>query len=64
MAKTLTVHRLSSAAALIGVSPPTLRKWDTSKKLPADKTATGERTYSDAHIERGKALKTASRAGR
>ena len=41
---------IRKAAAILGVSIATLRNWDASGKLPALRTPTGQRRYTEKQL--------------
>ncbi len=47
-----TLHKIGQAADLLGVKPFVLRFWETEfPQLQPIRTASGQRLYSDEHIE-------------
>ena len=46
-----SVLKVSEAAALLGVSSGTLRRWDKAGKVIALRTPSGHRRYQRSHIE-------------
>ncbi|WP_113699446.1 TOBE domain-containing protein [Nonomuraea lactucae] len=46
----MTTFRISEAAALLGVSSDTVRRWVDSGRLPADRDEHGHRQVSGAHL--------------
>ena len=42
---------IGDAAEFLGVHPETLRRWDKSGRLPAERLRSGERIYSLAQLK-------------
>src|SRR4051794_24652162 len=45
---------IGAVAETVGVSPQTLRLWEAQGLLEPDRTAGGQRRYSDRHVERAR----------
>ncbi len=52
------MHSISETAKLLGVSAPTLRRWEKTGKLPALRTLGGHRRYPEHYIRCAIAGKT------
>jgi DNA-binding transcriptional MerR regulator len=55
------VYRVHQFAKLVGRSPETVRDWDNSGRLPAQRTETNERFYTPHDVDRANDLIKKSR---
>ncbi len=49
-------YKVAEAARLTGVSPSTLRLWELQGLIEPDRTTSGQRTYSDRHLDQLKRI--------
>jgi len=47
-----SVLQVSEAAAVLGVNPETLRRWDNAGRFVAQRSATGQRYYNASEVAR------------
>ena len=55
---------VGDAARIIGVVPATIRLWERQGKLPAQRTASGIRLFSQADVEHLAAQRSSDAKGR